>query len=89
MRLALILTVEHSFIGLIGGIAGVIASIAMMGVFASMMTTWEFYIPMAIDYIVSLEVIAFVLIASLLTTPIGIWRIGRMDLLEVVSRHER
>ena len=89
MRLALILTVEHSFIGLIGGIAGVIASIAMMGAFASMMTTWEFYIPMAIDYIVSLEVIAFVLIASLLTTPIGIWRIGRMDLLEVVSRHER
>ncbi len=89
MRLALILTVEHSFIGLIGGITGVLASIAMMGAMASMMTTWEFYIPMAIDYIVSLKVIAFVLLASILTTPIGIWRIGRMDLLEVVARHER
>lgn len=89
MRLASILTVEHAFIGLIGGIAGALASIAMMQGLASMMSTWEFYIPMYIDIASSLKVIAFVLIAALLTTPIGIWRIGRMNLLEVVARHER
>ncbi len=89
MRLATILTVEHAFIGLIGGIAGALASIAMMQGLTSMMTSWEFYIPMHVDFISALMVIGFVLFAALLTTPIGIWRIGKMNLLEVVARHER
>ncbi|RJU95292.1 MAG: hypothetical protein DWC00_05500, partial [Candidatus Poseidoniales archaeon] len=36
-----------------------------------------------------LQIIGFVLVAALLTTPVGILRIGRMNLLEVVARHER
>ena len=87
-RLAWILTIEHAFIGLIGGIAGAVASVLMLKGMAMMMTTWEFYIPLSVDLFVTLQIIGFVLIAALLTTPFGIWRIGRMNLLEVVARHE-
>jgi hypothetical protein len=87
-RLSLILTVEHAFIGLIGGIAGALASVAMYKGLSSVMSSWAFHLPVVIDYLVVFKVIGFVLFAALLTTPIGIWRIGRMDLLDVVARHE-
>ena len=88
-RLAVILTVEHAFIGLLGGIAGAAASVAYYSAMAALMSTWAFHLPVIINYTVVFKVIGFVLVAALLTTPVGIWRIGRMDLLEVVARHER
>ncbi len=88
-RLALILTVEHAFIGLIGGLAGILASAAMYKGMANAFSTWLFHMPVIIDTGVALQVVGFVFIAALLTTPVGIWRIGRMDLLDVISRHER
>ncbi|HII31117.1 MAG TPA: hypothetical protein HA320_03565, partial [Candidatus Poseidoniaceae archaeon] len=51
--------------------------------------TWVFHIPVVIDYTVFSQIIGFVLFAALLTTPVGVYRIGRMNLLEVVARHER
>jgi ABC-type Mn2+/Zn2+ transport system permease subunit len=56
---------------------------------AALMSTWAFHLPVVINYTVMFQVIGFVLVAALLTTPVGIWRIGKMDLLEVVARHER
>ncbi len=88
-RLAVILTVEHTFIGLLGGAAGALASIGYYSAMADLSSTWAFHFPVIIDYFVIFKIIGFVLIAALLTTPVGIWRIGRMDLLEVVARHER
>ncbi len=88
-RLAMILTVEHAFIGLIGGIAGAFTSFLMYQGLATNFSTWIFHMPVVVDPMVTLQVIGFVLFAALLTTPIGIWRIGRMNLLEVVARHER
>ncbi|MDE0954239.1 MAG: FtsX-like permease family protein [Candidatus Poseidoniales archaeon] len=88
-RLAVILTVEHTFIGLLGGIAGALASIGYYSAMARLSSTWAFHFPVIIDYYVIFKIIGFVLIAALLTTPVGIWRIGRMNLLEVVARHER
>ena len=88
-RLAVILTVEHTFIGLLGGIAGALASIGYYSAMARLSSTWVFHFPVIIDYYVIFKIIGFVLVAALLTTPVGIWRIGRMDLLEVVARHER
>ena len=88
-KLALILTVEHAFIGLLGGIAGAFASIGMYKSLTLVMSTWAFHMPLIINYTVAVQIIGFVLFAALLTTPVGIWRIGRMDLLEVVARHER
>lgn len=88
-RLAVILTVEHTFIGLVGGIAGALASIAYYAGMSNAFSTWAFHIPVIIDSIVFLQIIGFVLVAALLTTPVGILRIGRMNLLEVVARHER
>ena len=88
-RLAVILTVEHTFIGLLGGTAGALVSIGFYSAMADISSTWAFHIPVIIDYYVTLKIIGFVLIAALLTTPVGLWRIGRMNLLEVVARHER
>ena len=88
-KLSLILTVEHAFIGLIGGVTGFLASMGMLTALSSLLSTWEFYIPVQADPYVSFQIIGFVLFAALLTTPLGIWRIGKMNLLEVVSRHER
>ena len=88
-RLAIILTVEHMFIGLVGGLAGALASVGFYSGVASVSSTWIFHIPVVIDYTVFSQIIGFVLVAALLTTPVGIYRIGRMNLLEVVARHER
>ena len=88
-RLAIILTVEHMFIGLVGGLAGALASVGYYSGIANVSSTWVFHIPVVIDYTVFSQIIGFVLFAALLTTPAGIYRIGRMDLLEVVARHER
>ena len=83
------MTVEHTFIGLLGGIAGAATSVAYYSSMAALMSTWAFHLPVVINYTVMFQVIGFVLVAALLTTPVGIWRIGKMDLLEVVARHER
>ena len=88
-RLAIILTVEHMFIGLIGGLARALASVGYYSGVASVASTWVFHMPVVIDYTVFSQIIGFVLFAALLTTPVGIYRIGRMNLLEVVARHER
>ena len=88
-RLAIILTVEHMFIGLVGGLAGALASVGFYTGVANVSSTWVFHIPVVIDYAVFSQIIGFVLIAALLTTPVGVYRIGRMNLLEVVARHER
>ena len=88
-RLAIILTIEHAFIGLIGGLAGVGASIAMLSGLATTFSTWQFHLPVMIDLTASVKVLAFVFFASLATTPLGMWRIHKMDLLDVVARHER
>ena len=88
-RLAVILTVEHTFIGLVGGIAGALASIAYYAAMSNSFSTWAFHIPVIINTAVFLQIIGFVLVAALLTTPVGVYRIGRMNLLEVVARHER
>ena len=87
--LAWILTVEHLLIGLIGGIAGMLSSVIMAEVLVSTFSTWSFHLPLVIDWFVSLQIIAFVFVIALLTTPVGMWRISRMNLIEVVSRHER
>ena len=88
-RLAIILTVEHMFIGLVGGLAGALASVGFYTGIANVSSTWVFHIPVVIDYTVFSQIIGFVLFAALLTTPVGVYRIGRMNLLEVVARHER
>ena len=86
--LAIILTIEHAFIGIIGGIAGVATSILMFKGMASAFSTWQFYMPVTIDMLVAVKVLLFIFVASLATTPFGMWRIRKMDLLEVVSRHQ-
>ena len=81
---------EGSFMEkLMGGLAGALASVGFYTGVANVSSTWVFHIPVVIDYTVFSQIIGFVLFAALLTTPVGVYRIGRMNLLEVVARHER
>ncbi|MGB0787144.1 MAG: FtsX-like permease family protein, partial [Candidatus Poseidoniaceae archaeon] len=73
-RLAIILTVEHMFIGLVGGLAGALASVGFYTGVANVSSTWVFHIPVVIDYTVFSQIIGFVLFAALLTTPVGVYR---------------
>ena len=44
MRLAIILTVEHMFIGLVGGLAGALASVGFYTGVANVSSTWVFHL---------------------------------------------
>ena len=81
-----ILLVEHALVGLLGGLGGAVASLLTAAWFAASFSTWSFYFAITIDWVILVYIILFVLIASLATTFIGTWRIGRMDLVEKVGR---
>lgn len=80
-----LLMVEHAVIGLLGGIGGAVASLLTAAWFTSSFATWSFYFVITIDWLIVLQIILFVLVAALATTIVGIWRIGRMDLVEKVK----
>ncbi len=83
--LTYILLVEHTLIGLAGGIVGALVSILTAHWFAAAFTTWSFFFVITIDWLLVVYLILFVLIASVLTTFVGTWRIGRMDLVAKVK----
>ena len=80
-----ILLVEHAVVGLLGGLGGAVASLFTAAWFTSSFTTWSFYFAITIDWLILVYIVLFILAASLLTTFIGIWRIGRMDLVAKVK----
>ena len=83
-RLAGILTVEHTIIGLLGGFGGVILSGWAAIWLTGFMQNWSFYFLVEYDPMASVILILVVLGAALMTTPFGSWRISRMDLVERV-----
>ncbi len=81
-KIGTILTMEHITIGLLGGIAGAIAAAFMALGLTSMLRTWAFFMPVVIDPMVSLLIVAFILVSAILVTPVGVSRLRRMDLIE-------
>ena len=84
-KLSGILLVEHAIIGLAGGIIGVAVAIAASQWMVAVFTTWIFYFPLLIDWVVALYLFLFILLAALATTLIGTWRIRRMDLVKSIQ----
>ena len=89
LKLAIILTVEHSIIGLLGGIAGLFASRGMAMVLVNEFSTWTFHLSFIPSRGTELTIIGIIFGISALITPLGIYRLHKMNLLKVVAEHER
>ena len=84
-RLGVMLLLEALGIGLVGGIVGVIFAFGGALGLAAAFSTWQFYFPVLLDPNVAIELVVAVIGLALLTTPVGVWRLRRMDLVEKVK----
>ena len=76
---------EHFAIGLIGGILGAIFSILGTKWLMSQMVQWAFYFEVSADPVISAGLAGIVLFISVALTPLGMWRVRQMDLVEKVK----
>jgi ABC-type antimicrobial peptide transport system permease subunit len=76
---------EHLGIGIIGGILGAIfayfGTVAMIG----SMVQWAFFFSVEPQILPVLLLVGIVTAISIALTPIGMWRISKMDLVEKVK----
>jgi len=77
-----ILLIEHAIIGLFGGLVGAFSSYFLASALSAEFSTWAFHLPLLVNWWIIGQIILYVFIAAILTTPIGIWRINKMDLIE-------
>jgi putative ABC transport system permease protein len=87
LRLSGILLVESLVIGLIGGTIGALASIATAVMMAEAFTTWMWTFPVIIDPFIVAQIIGMIVLFSVCITPIGLWRVWRMDLVETAKEY--
>ena len=84
-QLTAILFVESLLIGILGGFIGVIfAFLGAVGLAASF-SSWQFYFPVVLDYFVAFQLLFVVILISIATLPVGIYRLRKMDLVEKVK----
>ena len=84
-RLGSMLLFESLLIGTIGVIVGVLfAYVGAVGLAASF-SSWQFYVPIVIVPSVAFQLMSGVIIIAIAMTPIGIWRLRKMDLVEKVK----
>lgn len=84
-RLGVMLLFESLIIGIIGGIVGVIFAYGGAIGLAASFSSWQFYVPVVIVPSVAYQLMGGVIIIAIAMTPIGIWRLRRMDLVEKVK----
>ncbi len=84
-RLGVMLLFESLLIGIIGGIVGVIFAYGGAIGLAASFSSWQFYVPVVIVPSVAYQLMGGVIIIAIAMTPIGIWRLRRMDLVEKVK----
>ena len=76
---------EHFAIGLIGGILSAAFTIIMAQYLISQLVQWAFYFTLQPNFASTLQLILVVVVISVLSTPIGTWRVSKMDLVEKVK----
>ena len=84
-RLGTMLLFESLLIGVIGGLVGVIFAYGGAIGLAASFSSWQFYVPVVIVPSVAYQLMGGVIIIAIAMTPIGIWRLRRMDLVEKVK----
>jgi putative ABC transport system permease protein len=84
-RLGAMLLFESLLIGIIGGIVGVAFAYGGAIGLAASFSSWQFYVPVVLVPSIAYQLMAGVIIIAIAMTPIGIWRLRRMDLVEKVK----
>ena len=83
--LGLMLLFESLMIGLLGGLVGVLFAYGGAVGLAASFSTWQFHVPVVLVPSVAYQLMGGVLAIAVAMTPIGVWRIHRMDLIEKIK----
>jgi hypothetical protein len=83
--LGLMLLFESLMIGLLGGLVGVLFAYSGAVGLAASFSTWQFHVPVVLVPSVAYQLMGGVLAIAVAMTPIGVWRIHRMDLIEKIK----
>lgn len=83
--LGFMLLFESLLIGIIGGLVGVAFAYGGAVGLAASFSSWQFFVAIVIVPSVAYQLMAGVIIIAVAMTPIGIWRLRRMDLVEKVK----
>ena len=84
-RLGVMLLFESLLIGIIGGIVGVVFAYGGAVGLAASFSSWQFFVPVVLVPSVAYQLMGGVIIIAIAMTPIGVWRLRRMDLVEKVK----
>jgi len=84
-RIRMMMLGEHFAIGLIGGILSAVFTVVMAQYLISQLVQWAFYFTLQPNFASTLQLILVVVVISVLSTPIGTSRVGKMDLVEKVK----
>jgi len=87
VRLSVILLVESIVIGLLGAVVGILASILTANAMMASFSTWAWTFPISADPMAVVLIGVYILVAAIVITPVGIWRIRRMDLVEKAKEY--
>lgn len=83
--LGFMLLFESLLIGIIGGLVGVAFAYGGAVGLAASFSTWQFFVAIVIVPSVAYQLMTGVILIAVAMTPIGIWRLRRMDLVEKVK----
>jgi putative ABC transport system permease protein len=84
-RLGTMLLFESLLIGIIGGVVGVLFAYGGAVGLAASFSSWQFYVPIVVIPSVAYQLMGMVVLIAVAMTPIGVWRLRRMDLVEKVK----
>ena len=76
---------ESLLIGIIGGLVGVLFAYGGAVGLAASFSSWQFYVPIVVIPSVAYQLMGMVILIAVAMTPIGVWRLRRMDLVEKVK----
>ena len=85
LSLGIMLLFESLLIGIIGGLIGVLFAYGGAVGLAASFSTWQFHVTILIVPSVAYQLMLGVILIAVAMTPIGIWRLRRMDLVEKVK----
>jgi putative ABC transport system permease protein len=83
--LGLMLLFESLLIGIIGGLVGVLFAYGGAVGLAASFSSWQFFVPVTIVPSVAYQLMGGVLAIAVAMTPIGVWRLRKMDLIEKIK----
>ena len=83
--LGFMLLFESLLIGIIGGLVGVAFAYGGAVGLAASFSSWQFFVAIVVVPSVAYQLMAGVIVIAVAMTPIGVWRLRRMDLVEKVK----